>query len=219
MAAYFPPAPHPELLTVTDEGSYSVSKPKDAEQTVAFMEATIPTIDALSITDGTANCGGDSIAMALRGWTLTSIERDAENYAALVGNFKAFDLPNKPINGNTVAHFNKHPTNVLFLDPPWGGTDYKTIDKLDIFFGPYFVEDYVGGQFQKHPTLHHVVLKLPYNYPVAKLKALATTHKLTLATQKVRNYFVYILSRNKSKGGRKTRRKTRSKSRGRTLIH
>ena len=52
----------------------------------------------------------------------------------------------------------------FFLDPPWGGPDYKQYDKLQLSLGKYNIPEICTKIYSKCSKLQLIVLKLPNNF-------------------------------------------------------
>jgi tRNA/tmRNA/rRNA uracil-C5-methylase (TrmA/RlmC/RlmD family) len=112
-------------LKITEEGSYSITRRRDAERIMNILNATFKNIKDLTITDVTACIGGDTLNFALRFKHVHSIELNTENFEALTNNVQVYGCNNVTLhNADSVKLFNWN-THVLYLDPPWGGKDYK----------------------------------------------------------------------------------------------
>ena len=75
--------------------------------------------------------------------------------------------------------------DVIYLDPPWGGLDYKNSEKLAFKLGDMKLED-LCDDIMKNKLCKLLILKLPYNYDLDTFK-----HKLSVYKIK-RVLFVFI---------------------------
>jgi hypothetical protein len=135
--------------------------------------------------DGTANIGGNTLNFCLNKAirTVYGIELDQSRYDDLVKNIDLYkrEVWTKPtlICGNFLTWWrdmDKKPirsmNTCVFLDPPWGGSDYVNHDKIDDLF--LTSKDGVDiGMVELTRELlidaSCVVLKLPYNYNIRTL--------------------------------------------------
>jgi hypothetical protein len=123
------------LLKTTIEGSYSITRRRDAERIMIVLSNIFKDTSKLTITDATACIGGDTLNFALKFGHVHSIELSEENFEALENNVQAYNLHNVTLyQGDCTKLFNWN-TNVLYIDPPWGGKDYKKHKELDLFVG------------------------------------------------------------------------------------
>ena len=90
----------------------------------------------------------------------------------------------------------KIPFNILFLDPEWGGVDYKTSTKLRLNIAELTVEVFVINAMAHNDTLQFIALKLPTNYDNENLECLCKTngYRYTLYTN-LKKMTLTIISR------------------------
>ncbi len=207
-------------IKVTEEGAYSYTKRADGQKTIEFLHQHLGSLKKYSILDGTGNIGGDTILFGLHFKEVQSIEMDEENFKALKHNVELYDLDNVHIHhGDTMKMFDQFPTNILYLDPPWGGPDYKLKKELDLFLGQgddarrldLFLRDEVLAA-PKRPE--YIVLKLPFNYNMFRLKEITAFERIHVL--KIRNYRIVLLKVTKPKVTKAKTLKNRSKSRSRS---
>jgi hypothetical protein len=60
--------------------------------------------------------------------------------------------------------------NVLFLDPEWGGPDYKLQTMLRLTISNNSLEDFILRVFEKKESVNMIAIKLPLNYDNNYLK-------------------------------------------------
>jgi hypothetical protein len=150
-------------LKMTAEGRYSITKPWDSDQIIKKMEETLGPLKNKTIADLTGNVGGDTIRFAMNFKHVDSYELDKENYEALENNVQVYDLKNVSLHhGDSTKLFTKH-VDVVYLDAPWGGPDYKEKTNMDLFIGTERIDEYVEKIFENNrPSA--VFLKVPNNY-------------------------------------------------------
>ena len=57
-----------------------------------------------------------------------NLKNSFKNFDALENNVSLYNLNNVELkHGNTLDYYKKEKYDVLFLDPPWGGRNYKKI--------------------------------------------------------------------------------------------
>ena len=158
-------------LIVTKEGSYSITGKDDGLKLLSIIKSIVKEdIKNLSITDLTGNIGGDTIMFGLNFKTVYSIELDKENFEALQNNVSIFGLTNvKLFNGDSTKIFYEMDkksnwyTDVLYIDPPWGGPDYKNKENLNLYLGDKRLDIYLASLI-KNVNIKYIFLKLPRNY-------------------------------------------------------
>lgn len=162
-------------LKITNVGKYSITKPIHTSwiKTIIinfFKEKNINT-KALNIIDSTACVGGDTISFSKYFKSVLSIEKNNTHYKILENNVKALDINNVKIkNSDFIFHIQKNKLHnmydILFIDPPWGGPNYKNMKKIDLFIENDFGESMnlkdIINSF--HGKFKYVILKSPTNF-------------------------------------------------------
>ena len=122
------------------------------------------------ITDATAGCGGDTISFAKKFKRVTAIEINSERTEYLKSNIKTYGLHNvKVICGDCMDIIDKIKTqNVIFIDPPWGGRDYKKKSNLRLKLSGVTIKD-ICIKLLQPKICDMIVLKLPTNYDLLSL--------------------------------------------------
>jgi len=122
-----------------------------------------------NIVDATGGVGGDSIMLCATFGSVISIELDQLRYSYLKHNLEQYNFKNvTPINGDSVAIIPKLQfIDVIYIDPPWGGKNYKSKENLRLALGDVLIETFVEKCFDKNITMCFpkiIALKLPKNY-------------------------------------------------------
>ncbi len=151
-------------LKITPEGEYSITKRKDGDVLLKHMKSVLKTTKDKHITDLTGNVGGDTILFGLHFKKVDSIELNPENFEALKNNVEVFGLKNVTLHqGDSTKLFNWK-TDVLYIDAPWGGPDYKQHKELDLFLGEKRVDEFVKEVLARENRPDYVFMKVPRNY-------------------------------------------------------
>jgi len=170
----------------TDEGLFSVTPPVEANLFSLIIKNMFP--KAKIIMDGTANCGGNTISFGLFFDKVISIEFEKENFDALKNNVSLYDLDNVEIrHGNTLNYYKKEKYDILFLDPPWGGPNYKKKSILDLKLGNKDIKDIIHDL--KNLKVMGLVFKLPNNFNITQNYLIGRY----LSVIKIRNYFCALI--------------------------
>jgi hypothetical protein len=155
-------------LKINKELMTYITIPYQAEQINKIIRQHINS-DSINITDATACIGGNSISFAYNFDKVISIELNKDTYDYLENNVKLFNFNNITlINGNCVnivPSINNH--DCIFIDPPWGGKNYKSQDNMRISLGVNSLEQICLNFLDPNimvcvPKI--LVLKLPNNY-------------------------------------------------------
>lgn len=162
-------------LKINRESIMYITIPNDAEQITKIVSnhglKYYEKSQDISITDGTAGVGGNTISFSYKFKSVIAIEIDQERFNYLLNNINAYQITNVDLlNGNCLDIIpNLNTNNIIFLDPPWGGKKYKTCNKIRLSLGNYSIEEVCLHFLNKDimtsvPNL--IVLKLPKNYDV-----------------------------------------------------
>ena len=139
------------------EGLYSLSHKEDAEYVSLLIKEKYGNIKIL---DGTAGIGGNSISFGHYFTNVISIEKNIERYNYLVENLNSFNLKNKVINGSLLDYLNED-YDLIFIDPPWGGPNYKYEKELSLSIDNITLKKIVSTLKESNKI---IILKLPFNY-------------------------------------------------------
>jgi len=125
----------------------------------------------LIITDCTGGVGGDTIQFAQTFRYVYSIEIDKNRFNYLNNNLNIYGSKNVKIFNDDFLNIlpiipNHH---VVFIDPPWGGSDYKNLKNIRLkISNKYELEDLCEmillNNIKKNPLF--ICLKLPKNYDI-----------------------------------------------------
>ena len=171
-------------LIITDEGKYSITKRKDGERLLEIIKKEIKTTKDKTITDLTGCVGGDTILFGLNFRKVYSIEYNDNNYRALENNIKVYNLKNVILyHGDSTKIYNWN-TDVLYLDPPWGGINYKENDRIDLYLGEFRVDIFIREILERENRPKYIFIKLPRNYNFGRLYKFKNRYK------KIRNYTI-----------------------------
>jgi len=126
------------------------------------------------IIDATGGAGGDTIMFCSIFGSVISIELDEQRYSYLKHNVDQYNFKNiTAINGDSTVIIPKLQfVDVIYIDPPWGGKDYKSKDKLRFMFGSEEIETFITKCFTSDNMISHpklIALKMPKNYDLKYL--------------------------------------------------
>jgi predicted RNA methylase len=149
-------------LQIDTEGLWSITHPKDAN----IISKTINDIlnpSNIKILDMTAGCGGNMISFIQNSYNVTGIEINKERYDILKNNLSKYtNLDNYIIICDDCIKYITNDYDVYFIDPPWGGPDYKKTDMIELYLSNINLKDII----LMIPSNKLIVLKLPYNYNI-----------------------------------------------------
>ena len=149
-------------LMLTTESLYSVSRNRASSLLVKKLKSFFGN-KKITITDATANVGSDTIALGLNFNHVNAIEMDDTNYYALKNNVESYRLTTvvRLYLGNALDILPTLKQDVIYIDAPWGGRDYKNLTSLKLYLGDYELSDIVN-EYRKKCKMF--VLKVPRNY-------------------------------------------------------
>jgi len=167
-------------LKMDEQGKYSLSHYDDAMLTAFLIKNKFGDVKIL---DGTGGAGGNSIAFGLLFSDVISIEIDPERFKLLKYNVKdLFKLDNELFNDSFYNHIDDE-YNLLFLDPPWGGPDYKLKKNLRLTIANKTMKEIASYLLNKNRRL---ILKLPFNYDLSEFSS------LSYEKYRIKNYLLIV---------------------------
>ena len=134
------------------------------------------------ILDGMACVGGNTISFATKFSRVVSNELDPNRFSMLQHNATAvMGLRNVDfMNGSVLdVAFERGDYDVIFLDPEWGGPDYKDKTNLVLPISDQSMEDFCLDVLIRMPRVSLVALKLPLNYDNSFIEQFAKRNSLT----------------------------------------
>ena len=154
-------------LIFTDESIYSSSKVEGSNLLKNIIIDNIKEHN-ITITDGTANIGTDSIYLSNYFKQINSIEISNINHKALVNNIIVFQKSNiKPILGDVINEISNLDQDVIYIDAPWGGRNYKKNENMKLYLGNMEILEFYKNFKNKAKFF---IFKIPYNYNFEYLK-------------------------------------------------
>jgi predicted RNA methylase len=175
-------------LEMTEEGLYSITRRRDAQRIITILRTSFKNIEMMSITDATGCVGGDTINLALHFKEVYSIEKNNENFEALSHNIKVFGLKNVTLyNADSIDIFDWY-SDVLYVDPPWGGKDYKSGKDIDLYMSEKRIDVWLEEVLKRKNRPCYIVLKLPANYNFQRLNEL--TNVEDIHAYSIRKYYL-----------------------------
>jgi hypothetical protein len=179
-------------LRTTEEGSYSITRRRDADRIMGILRTVFKDIANMTITDVTACIGGDTLNFASNFLHVHSIEMNLENFEVLTNNVEVYGFHNITMHhGDSVKLFNWN-TNVLYVDPPWGGKDYKKHTNLDLFISEMRLDCWLEQILSRKNRPEHIVLKLPANFNFKRLNFLINVDYIR--PYQIRSYVLVVIN-------------------------
>jgi len=186
----FPTTSDYNLLKIDSE-SYHFITPynvadKISQLMISYLLKLNLDVKECNITDCMSGVGGDTLSFCKYFKWVNAIEIEKDRFECLVNNVGIYSFKNISFyNTNFLDIIQNLTHHVVFLDPPWGGINYKFKDKLKLIVTNIPIEDICIRilQFENAPKL--IFLKLPKNYD------------LFFFYQKLKSFKVYLHKFNK----------------------
>jgi predicted RNA methylase len=179
-------------LKLTNEGEYSVTRRRDADRIISILKGLIKDTKTKAITDATGCVGGDTIHFGINFQRVDSIEINEYNFEALKNNVSVYGLQNVTLHlGDAIKIFNWK-TDILYIDPPWGGPKYKDAKNLDLFMSSKRIDEWLEEILLRKNRPSYIVLKLPYNYNFTRLNFLSNVD--FIKPYRIRSYLLVVIT-------------------------
>lgn len=113
------------------------------------------------ITDATGGVGGNTISFGKKFKKVNTVEINKNRVYLLNINVSLHSLKNVDIyNSNYINIFNKLSQNIVFIDAPWGGRNYKSKNNVKLTLSNMRIEDICN----ELKNVKLIVLKVPLNF-------------------------------------------------------
>jgi len=173
-----------KILEVPEKLLNIYTTPAQALQINAIIKEYIPYESV--ITDATACIGGNTTYFEKDFKVVIAVEKDPDIFKILKAN------TTKSVNYNCSYNdimYTIH-QDLVFIDPPWGGSNYKTVDNIILFLDKVNVLDIIDNIY--HFT-RFVALKVPNNFDTESISKNFWNYKIyTINTFKKNNYKLII---------------------------
>jgi predicted RNA methylase len=154
-------------IMLTDSGMYSVCNPKYASAISEIIKSLFINSTDIVITDAAGNCGGNTINFAHWFKHVNVVEIAADTHAALVNNIYIYGLKNvSAYRADYTEMYNTIEQDVVYIDPPWGGPDYKDQSMISLTLGQYDLSEVCN---MLHDHVKVIALKVPNNFDIYNL--------------------------------------------------
>lgn len=189
-------------IRMTNIGIYSATPWKEGNQVCNYIKEhfftyhNVTNVRNITITDGTAHVGGNAINFGVNGFKLNAVEINPLTYDILKHNLKQYKIPVKTVYLNDyVKVYDKLQQDVVYLDLPWGGPNYKSVKCLDLYLGKTNLIT-LCCNLMTNKLCKLLVLKVPINYNLNGLiNSLPNlhfhTHKVLRSKQKHSYNIIY----------------------------
>jgi 16S rRNA G966 N2-methylase RsmD len=146
--------------------------------------------EKIVITDATAGIGGNTFSFALMFQHVNAIEQDKHTFDMLQNNIHTYGFNNITYyNDDYMKLKNDLYQNIIFIDPPWGGRDYKKQNNIHLQLSEVDLEVICHDLTKKNNI---VVLKLPLNYDFSKIYDLKN-HNIKIFLHELKKMFIIVM--------------------------
>lgn len=189
-----------KLLKAVDSTWYSTEHPHHFTQIDRIISDAVDTKQDLKVLDGTAHIGGFSLNWAVShpNHVIDAVEIDSETHEALVHNIKALKLEKQitavqaDVNKYIAKNCKSGQYDFVYLDPPWGGTQYKIQKEMRLSLGGRDVSLIVKDILDRG-IAPRVILKIPNNFNRHTISGPYTEHPITRENKKRTDHAFSIL--------------------------
>jgi 16S rRNA G966 N2-methylase RsmD len=162
-------------LKIDDISKYSITLPNRADIIsriiLSYFNITENSINRIIITDATAGVGGNVLSFCKYKLDVNAVEIDKDRFSYLLENIKEYNYNDVMVyNRDYVEIYEDIKQDVIFIDPPWGGVEYKNVlSELTLKLGSMEIEE-LCININRKKLSKITVLKLPYNYNINYIK-------------------------------------------------
>lgn len=182
-------------ILFTDESIYSSSRAKGSKRLIDIINKYHKNND-ITITDGTSNIGTDAINMGNNYKKINAVEMSPINYEALKNNVSVFGLGDKikTYNQDINIQINNLEQDIIYIDAPWGGPEYKHNEIINLYLGETEIVDFYLKHRNKAETF---IFKVPYNYNFINLysKISDVIYKHSFKKGTVIKYYLVVIKK------------------------
>ena len=164
----------PKGIMYTKNSLTYITKVIDTFDLKKIIQKFIDTSD-LNIMDATSNIGGDTLSFSTYFKDVHSFEINPIYFNILENNISIYKKDNiftyneSCVNVLDNDFLHDHSIDVVYIDPPWGGNNYKLFDNIRLYLSPTIsLEYFIVSLFSKNIKM--VIIKIPLNYDTIFLK-------------------------------------------------
>jgi predicted RNA methylase len=179
-------------LKLTAEGEYSVTRRRDADRIINIIKQVVGDLKTKTITDATGCVGGDTIHFGLNFGHVETIEVKKENYDVLLNNVGVYGLTNVTFHNNDATEIFNWKTDVLYIDPPWGGPQYRDKKDLDLYMSTKRLDQWLEEILLRKNRPSYIFLKLPENYNFRRFNFLSNVD--CIRPYRIRKYILVCIT-------------------------
>lgn len=150
------------LLLLDTEALYSVTDQYTANKISKYIVKHLPHIE--TITDGTACVGGNTHSFCGFFKNVNGVEIDPLRFQYLCHNLRILEVKNALIyHGNFMDICKLIKQDMIFIDPPWGGPNYKSKILIELYLSNIELST-VCRLISKYTK--YIAIKVPVNFNI-----------------------------------------------------
>lgn len=150
------------LLLLDNEALYSVTDQYTANKISKYISKNLPSVE--TITDATACIGGNTYSFSGFFKNIIGIEIDPLRFSYLCHNLRILEVKNAIVyNGNMLDICKYLKQDLIFIDPPWGGPNYKSKLFIELYLSNMELSS-VCRQISKYTK--YIAIKVPVNFNI-----------------------------------------------------
>lgn len=182
-------------LKLDEEAYYSVTDQTTADIISNELISNFPDVNI--ITDGTACIGGNTYSFSKYFKKVQAIEIDYKKFKYLQHNIKCLNTTNIEIfNDDILNKINDLQQDMIFIDPPWGGPNYKEYVYVNLYLSGIDLSK-VCEKIQYKTK--YIALKVPINFNISEFeKSTSNFLKNVYKNTKLRKMFLLVYKVNNS---------------------
>jgi predicted RNA methylase len=148
-------------LLLDEEAMYSTTDQITAEKIAASISEYVSVTG--EIIDATACVGGSTLALASVFKKVVAIEKDQVKFGFLKHNMTLLGLSEKVtcVHGDCLEKCIKYKSDAIFIDPPWGGPQYKNAELMSLTLSGIPLSEVCR---HLSPYTQYIILKVPTNF-------------------------------------------------------
>lgn len=178
-------------IKLDDEALYSVTDQQTADKITNELLKFVPA-NAI-VTDGTACIGGNTFSLTRSFRFVNAVELEPVKYKYLKHNMTLLGVDNIACyKGDILEYVSLLDQTLVFLDPPWGGPEYKSKDSVELGLSGCPLEE-VCRRLAPYTT--YIAIKTPTNFNVDPFVAKTEMYMRLIHTNtKLRKLCLYLFA-------------------------
>lgn len=187
-------------LQYDDEALFSITDCNSAEKISQELLKLKGITDDSTITDMTSCVGGNVISFLQYFNHVNAIELDIERFKMLQNNVNLACNKGKAhfYQGNGIDIVKTLSQDIIFVDPPWGGLNYKEKEKVSLFLSDDSGKEYNLGDLVIELLKYskYFAIKVPKNFDIDEFKKIIKKgkRKVIKSITNIRKMHLYIIA-------------------------